>query len=74
MEIHYVEPRWILYLGTFPPRECGIATFTKDLTKAMDNKFSPSIKSKIVAMNDKGTKSYNYPEDVIFEINDNDIS
>lgn len=69
-----MEPIWILYLGTFPPRECGIATFTKDLTIAMDNKFSPSIKSKIVAINDRGTNFYNYPEDVIFEINDNDIS
>ncbi len=69
-----LDPIWILYLGTFPPRECGIATFTKDLTSAMDKKFSPNLKSKIVAMNDEGPNFYNYPEDVIFEINDNDIS
>jgi len=65
---------WILYMGTFPPRECGIATFTKDLVTAMDRKFFPLIKSKIVAMNNDITNIYNYPEDVILEISDTDIS
>ena len=64
----------ILYMGTFPPRECGIATFTKDLVTAMHKKFSPSIKSKILAMNNNGISIYNYTEDVILEINDTDIS
>jgi glycosyltransferase involved in cell wall biosynthesis len=65
---------WILYISTFPPRECGIATFTKDLVTAMDKKFSPSIKSKVLAMNNDSTNIYNYPEDVILEISDTDIS
>ncbi|NVM01573.1 MAG: glycosyltransferase [Candidatus Helarchaeota archaeon] len=69
-----MKPIWILYLSTFPPKVCGIASFTKDLTAAMGRKFSSSIKSKVVALNDIGTNFYNYPEDVIFEINDNDIS
>ncbi len=68
-----MNPIWILYMGTYPPRECGIATFTKDLTTAIDKKFSPSIKSKIVAMNDRSSNNFNYPQDVIFEINDNNI-
>lgn len=67
------KSNWILYVGTFPPRECGIATFTRDLTAAMDKKFCPSIKSKIAAMNNDLTNFYNYPEDVILEINDADI-
>ncbi len=64
---------WIVYVSTFPPRECGIATFSRDLTTAMDRKFSSKIKSKIVAMNNDVTSTYNYPEDVIFQINDVDI-
>ena len=60
-------------MGTFPPRECGIATFTKDLTSAIDRKFNPSIKSKIVAMNKNTTNIYNYSEDVLFDMDDSNI-
>ena len=31
----------ICFMGTFPPRECGIATFTKDLSDAIEKKFFP---------------------------------
>ena len=64
---------WILVVGTFPPRECGIATFTKDLTNAINKRYNPTIKTKILAMNKNGVNIYNYPEDVIAQINDEDI-
>lgn len=63
----------ILYVSTFPPRECGIATFTKDLTTAMDKKFNPAIKSKIMAMNKNSINIYNYPEEVTSQINDENV-
>ncbi len=69
-----MEPNWILYVATFPPRECGIATFTKDLIIAMDKKFSPKIKSKILVMNNSGTNIYKNNEDVLFDIAETDIS
>ena len=62
---------WILYVGTYPPRECGIATFTRDLATNMNRKF-PGIKSKILALNDT-TGIYNYPKNVISQINDLEI-
>ena len=58
----------ILYLSTFPPRECGIATFTKDLTDTMDRKFNPRIKSKILAINNEDTDIYNYDGRVTHQI------
>ena len=67
------KPPCILYVGTFPPRECGIATFTQDLTNAIDKEFTPGIKSKMLAINDNSTSIYNYPQKVIMQINETDI-
>src|SRR5512138_2912575 len=38
----------IAYLSTYPPRECGIATFTKDLIDAMDE--LAGFKSSVIAI------------------------
>ena len=60
---------FIAYLSTYPPRRCGIATFTQDLSTAFDTVANPEIKSKIIALNDNGNP-YEYSDDVIFKIND----
>jgi glycosyltransferase involved in cell wall biosynthesis len=60
---------WIVYLGTFPPRECGIATFTRDLVDAMDDLLMPAVRSKVVAMNTDVVERCHYPREVICEIN-----
>ena len=60
-------------MSTFPPRECGIATFTKDLTDAMDRNFSLETKSKLLAMNKNLTSIYDYPKKVLFQINDTEV-
>lgn len=60
-------------MASFPPRECGIATFTEDLTNAVDKEFNPEIKSKIMAINDNGTSIYNYPRKVIKQLGENDM-
>lgn len=64
------SPAWILYMGTYPPRECGIATFTRDLKAAIDRKFSHKIRSKVLAMNNNPASFYNYPREVIMQISD----
>ncbi len=59
----------IIYLSTFPPRECGIATFTADLTAAMDDLLEPAIESRVAAVNiDDISRSY-YSKKVIFQMN-----
>ena len=62
---------YILYLSSYPPRKCGIAAFTKDLSTAIDKISNPKLKSKIAALNDNGN-SYDYSDDVLFQIDDAD--
>ncbi len=62
------DKSWIVCLSTFPPRQCGIATFTTDLTNAIDKMFGPSVKSKIVAMNLTEVSYLPYPDKVILQI------
>ena len=58
----------ILYISTFPPRECGIATFTKDLSGAMNKKFNPLAKSTVAAINNESTDLYHYKNQVTHQI------
>ncbi len=60
---------WILYLGTYPPRECGIATFTRDIASAVAQKL-PAARTKIMAMNKGPVHIYNYSSDVVYQINE----
>ena len=63
----------VLYVASFPPRECGMATFTQDLTNAIDRELAPTLKSKILAMNANGVFLYNYPKKVYLQINEEDM-
>jgi hypothetical protein len=36
----------ILFITSYPPRECGIATYSQDLIKALNNKFDRSFNLK----------------------------
>ena len=56
----------IVYIGTYPPRECGIGTFTMNLYKSMlinNDASETKVEGFIVAMNDQ-EQTYNYPEEV----------
>jgi glycosyltransferase involved in cell wall biosynthesis len=54
-----------VYIGTYPPRECGIGSFTRDLYKAITDceKGDDENESFIVAMNDPD-QNYAYPDEV----------
>jgi len=55
----------ILVITSYPPRECGIATYSQDLIKVLNNKFSNSFSIKVCAMESNGT-TYAYPDEVKF--------
>lgn len=53
----------ILIISSYPPRGCGIATYSHDLVKSLNNKFSESFSIKICAL-ESGKSNYNYPKEV----------
>lgn len=56
----------LAFIGTYPPRECGIGTFTNNLFNAMldkPNKHTSENEGFVVAMNDNDL-TYEYPEEV----------
>jgi glycosyltransferase involved in cell wall biosynthesis len=64
--------RRIAILGNHLPRQCGIATFTTDLSGAVAAEVS-NADCFVVAMNDAGQR-YTYPPRVRFEVAESDIA
>jgi hypothetical protein len=60
----------IAFLSTYPPRECGIATFTEDVITTMD--FSGIINTHVIAI--KNSVSHTYGEKVSAQIRQNEKS
>jgi len=66
------EIRKIAFLGDYPPRKCGIATFTTDLLAAVAAE-NPRGQCFAVPVNDT-EGGYEYPGEVRFEIAEQDLS
>lgn len=64
----------IICIGNYPPRQCGIATFTENLLNAIQMAAAGGespCQVEVVAMNDKGN-DYPYPAIVKYSIPDQD--
>jgi glycosyltransferase involved in cell wall biosynthesis len=61
----------VSFLATYPPRCCGIGTYTRDLAlaaaKLQGEILSENTLFQVVALNDR-TEGYSYGDEVIFEI------
>jgi len=57
----------ILFITSYPPRECGIATYSQDLIKAINNKFSNSLSIKVCAL-ESGDIDFKYSGDVKYTL------
>src|SRR3989344_4048286 len=63
----------VVFLSTYPPRECGIATFTKDLSESIQKKFGNVLSANIVALNESESRLYKYPKKVLDSITEQEI-
>jgi len=73
---YFFQPMKIAYISTYPPRECGIATFNQNLMRAIHANFPKRDKllegGFVVALNDSESfHEYEYPEEVKYVIRQN---
>lgn len=65
------SPVRTIFVSSFVPRKCGIATFTKDLTNALNDLNSENL-AEIIAINN-GDNELEYPWDVKYRIFDDKL-
>ncbi len=63
----------ILFITSYPPRECGIATYSQDLLKSLENKFSNSFSLKVCAL-ESGNTHFQYPKEVKYTLDTTDAA
>lgn len=61
----------VIYVSSYIPKPCGIATYTKDLTTAV-NELNPQNLAEIMAFTPDGQK-YDYPWEVKYRVRQNKI-
>jgi len=61
----------ILFITSYPPRECGIATYSQDLIKALNNKFSNSFNIGICPLESENEK-HDYTDEIEYILNTDD--
>ncbi len=63
----------ILFISTYPPRECGIATYTHDLIQAIKEKYQPTFKIRICVL-ENSPDNFDYPFKPFFRLNTDEES
>ncbi len=63
----------ILFITSYPPRQCGIATFTQDLLMAIQHKFSDSFSLAVCALSE-GKEEFTYPGEVQYILDTSDLN
>jgi len=67
-----ISIRKLAFVGSYTPRQCGIATFTQDLCESFRSQ-GPDTETIVVPVNDR-LEGYAYPHEARFEINEQDIT
>lgn len=62
----------VCFVGTYPPRQCGIATFTYDLLQAVRGAGN-EVHAGVIAVNNTES-DYSYPPEVVFELRQSSLA
>jgi len=62
----------ILFITSYPPRECGIATYSQDLMKALNNQYVSSFSLTVCALENEHEKHLYADEEVKYTLNTSD--
>lgn len=65
--------RKIICITTYPPRECGIATFSQDLIRAITLQFGSSYSVGICAV-ESALEQHSYSQEIAYTLNTSDAS
>jgi glycosyltransferase involved in cell wall biosynthesis len=58
----------VFFITSYPPRECGIATYSQDLIKTLNTKFSKTFSISVCALEPESLK-LDYPREVKYILN-----
>jgi glycosyltransferase involved in cell wall biosynthesis len=58
----------IICITTYPPRECGIATYSQDLVKALEKKFNHSFSIQICPI-ESDNERHDYEDEINYRLN-----
>jgi glycosyltransferase involved in cell wall biosynthesis len=67
LQLSIPEGAEVLFITSYPPRECGIATYSQDLIRALNKKFNHSFSIKVCAL-ESGHDKFDYPAEVKYTL------
>ncbi|MEC5147550.1 glycosyltransferase [Chitinophaga sp. 212800010-3] len=68
-----MKVRTLLFVTSYPPRECGIATFAQDLVNAMNKNFAGNLRIEVAALREAGKPADPHTGPVTYTVNPFDI-
>jgi glycosyltransferase involved in cell wall biosynthesis len=62
----------IAFVATYPPRQCGIGTFTSDVVSSVRQSMDGRLRTAVVALDEPADEELEYPDEVEYTLNQHD--